>query len=105
MDLDHSDIFQNIQFIFKGKISRFPASQKCIHLKLTVKNFHLIFLGSIWSTIKHTVTGSHTDDKEKEHKEQFTALVRELGAALRGNNHILTLTVMPHVNDKGKIPL
>lgn len=66
-------------------------------------SLHLIFPGSIWSSIKHTVTGSSKDDHEKEHKEQFTAMVRELGAALRGNNHILTMTVMPHVNYQGKI--
>nr|ABM55664.1 putative imaginal disc growth factor [Maconellicoccus hirsutus] len=57
-------------------------------------------LGSIWHSIKKAVTSSTKDDKEKEHKEQFTALVRELGAALRGNKQILTLSVLPHVNSK-----
>ncbi|XP_065204793.1 chitinase-like protein EN03 [Planococcus citri] len=57
-------------------------------------------LGSIWHSIKKAVSSSTKDDKEKEHKEQFTALVRELGAALRGHKMILTLSILPHVNSK-----
>jgi chitinase len=60
-------------------------------------------LGSIWHSIKKAVTISTKDDHEKEHKEEFTALVRELGAALRGYNKILTLSMLPHTNKKAYI--
>ncbi len=59
------------------------------------------FPGSIWHSIKQTVS-SNADSKEAEHKEEFSTLVKELGAALRGDKLILTLTVLPHVNSAGK---
>lgn len=61
----------------------------------------MLFSGSIWHSIKKAVTSSTKDEKEKEHKEQFTTLVRELGAALRGHHMVLTLSILPHVNAKG----
>lgn len=55
-------------------------------------------LGSLWHGIKKAFSFSTKDEHVKEHKEQFTALVREVSAALRGHKKILTLSVMPHVN-------
>lgn len=52
--------------------------------------------------MKKTFTGSTKDDKEEEHRDGFTALVRELKAALRGDGLVLTAAILPHVNSTGK---
>jgi len=54
--------------------------------------------GNIWHKVKKTFSGSSKDDKEEEHRDGFTALVRELRQALRGDGYMLSLGVLPHVN-------
>lgn len=56
-------------------------------------------LGSIWHGIKSTFGyGKFKDEKEEEHRNGFTNLVRDLKPQLRPRNKALTLTVLPHVN-------
>lgn len=57
-------------------------------------------LGSLWSGFKNTIGLSKgpIDEKSEEHKEEFTALVREVKNAFRHDNYIVSLTVNPHVN-------
>lgn len=61
-------------------------------------------LGSLWSGFKSTIGLSKgpIDEKSEEHKEEFTALVRELKNAFRHDNYIVSLTVNPHVNSSRK---
>ncbi|XP_046992107.1 chitinase-like protein Idgf4 [Schistocerca americana] len=56
--------------------------------------------GSIWHGIKKAVGAahSHTDEKADEHKSQFSALIRELRTSLRNENALLTLSVIPYIN-------
>ncbi|XP_015430447.1 PREDICTED: chitinase-like protein EN03 isoform X1 [Dufourea novaeangliae] len=55
--------------------------------------------GSIWHGLKKTLGyGKFKDDKEQEHRDGFTILVRDLKAQLRPRMKDLTLTVLPHVN-------
>lgn len=61
----------------------------------------MISAGSIWHKVKKTFSGSTKDDKEEEHRDGFTALVRELKAALRGDGLVLTAAILPHVNSTG----
>lgn len=62
-------------------------------------------LGSFWNSIKSTVgiTKAPVDEKAAEHREEFTALVRELKNAFRHDNYIVSLTVNPNVNSTGKL--
>ncbi|XP_055594594.1 chitinase-like protein Idgf4 [Uranotaenia lowii] len=56
--------------------------------------------GKLWHGFKKVFTGdSILDPKADEHREEFTALVRELKEALRADNYELGLTVLPHVNE------
>lgn len=56
-------------------------------------------LGSIWHGFKKAFGTTPVDDKEAEHREGFTALVRELKAALNLKPHMqLSVTVLPNVN-------
>ncbi|KAE8742974.1 hypothetical protein FOCC_FOCC011404 [Frankliniella occidentalis] len=55
-------------------------------------------LGSVWHKIKKTFSSGSKDEKEEEHRDGFTSLVRELKAALRGDGLMLTAAVIPHVN-------
>ncbi|XP_053984569.1 chitinase-like protein EN03 isoform X1 [Hylaeus volcanicus] len=56
-------------------------------------------LGSIWHGVKKTFGyGKFKDDKEMEHRDGFTIMVRDLKAQLRQKMKALTLTVLPHVN-------
>ncbi|XP_076756308.1 imaginal disc growth factor 4 isoform X1 [Xylocopa sonorina] len=56
-------------------------------------------LGSIWHSVKKTFGYSKfKDDKEQEHRDGFTILVRDLKAQLRPRMKALTVTVLPHVN-------
>ncbi|PBC29668.1 Chitinase protein Idgf4 [Apis cerana cerana] len=55
--------------------------------------------GSIWHGIKKTFGyGKFKDDKEVEHRDGFTILVRDLKAQLRSRLKDLTIGVLPHVN-------
>ncbi|CAB3225965.1 unnamed protein product [Arctia plantaginis] len=55
--------------------------------------------GSIWHGIKKTFGTTPVDDKEAEHREGFTALVREMKQALSVKpNMQLAVTVLPNVN-------
>lgn len=60
-------------------------------------------LGSIWHGIKKTFGTTPVDDKESEHREGFTALVRELKQALSVKQNMqLAITVLPNVNASSK---
>nr|QFZ95586.1 imaginal disc growth factor [Lasiocampa quercus] len=55
--------------------------------------------GSIWHGIKKTFATTPVDEKESEHREGFTALVRQLKQALNVKpNMMLSVTVLPNVN-------
>ncbi|XP_015600167.1 chitinase-like protein EN03 [Cephus cinctus] len=54
---------------------------------------------SLWHGIKKTFGyGKFKDDKEVEHRDGFTLLVRDLKTALRPKFKDVTVTVLPHVN-------
>ncbi|XP_073826298.1 imaginal disc growth factor 2 [Musca autumnalis] len=56
-------------------------------------------VGLVWKKFKKIFTGDFVvDPKAEEHKEQFTALVRDLKNALRPDGYMLSLTVLPNVN-------
>ncbi|XP_005179409.1 chitinase-like protein Idgf3 isoform X1 [Musca domestica] len=56
-------------------------------------------VGQVWKTFKKLFTGDHiVDEKSDEHKEQFTELVKDLKAAFRPYDLMLTVTVLPNVN-------
>lgn len=56
-------------------------------------------VGSFWKGFKKIFTGDFVvDEKAEEHKEEFTALVRELKNAFRPDRYILGLSVLPNVN-------
>lgn len=57
-------------------------------------------LGSIWHSFKTTigVAGNPVDEKSEEHKEEFTALVRELKNSFRPEGYQLSVTILPNVN-------
>uniref|UniRef100_A0A1A9UHF6 GH18 domain-containing protein n=1 Tax=Glossina austeni TaxID=7395 RepID=A0A1A9UHF6_GLOAU len=56
-------------------------------------------LGSLWKGFKKTFTGDHIVDENAEtHKEQYTALMRELKNEFRPENLLLSATVLPNVN-------
>lgn len=60
-------------------------------------------IGSFFHSLKKKIVGeSKRDDKEEEHKEQFTALAREIKNAFRHDGLLLTLSVLPNVNSSGK---
>ncbi|KAI9590205.1 chitinase-like protein Idgf4 [Glossina fuscipes] len=56
-------------------------------------------IGKLWKGFKKIFTGDFiVDEKAEEHKEEFTALVRELKNALRPDGYVLGLAVLPNVN-------
>ncbi|XP_020277901.1 chitinase-like protein Idgf4 isoform X2 [Pseudomyrmex gracilis] len=56
-------------------------------------------LGSWWHGLKKKLGyGKFQDDKEQEHRDGFTILVRDLKTQLRPRFKALTITVLPHVN-------
>lgn len=57
-------------------------------------------ISSLWHGFKKKigVTKGKVDEKEEEHREQFTALVRELKNVFRHDGLLLTLSVIPNVN-------
>lgn len=62
-----------------------------------------IFSGGWFSNLKHKIVGeSVIDENAEQHKEQFTALVREIRNAFRHDGLLLTLSVLPNVNSSGK---
>lgn len=62
--------------------------------------------GSLWHGIKKTFGyGKFKDDKEQEHRDGFTILVRDLKTQLRPKGKALTLTVLPHINASGTCSL
>lgn len=59
--------------------------------------------GKFWKGIKKAFSGDFVlDEKAEDHKEAFTALVRELKNALRPDGYLLGLTVLPNVNSSCK---
>lgn len=60
-------------------------------------------LSSLWKGFKKVFTGDHVLDESADlHKEQFTALLRELKTELRADNLLLSATVLPNVNSSCK---
>jgi len=56
-------------------------------------------LGLAWKSIKKLFTGDFIVDPHAAlHKEQFTALVRDVKDSLRADGFLLSLTVLPNVN-------
>ncbi|XP_053665481.1 chitinase-like protein Idgf4 isoform X1 [Anopheles marshallii] len=56
-------------------------------------------LGGVWHGFKKVFSGdSVLDEKADEHREEFTALLRELKNAFRSDGYLLGVTVLPHVN-------
>jgi GH18 family chitinase len=57
-------------------------------------------LGSIWHGFKKTfgLASSHKDEKAEEHRDEFTALIKELKNSLRPDGLLLTTTVLPNVD-------
>jgi GH18 family chitinase len=57
-------------------------------------------IGSFFYSIKKAVgaAGNPVDAKSDEHKEEFTALVRELKNSFRHEGYLLTITINPNVN-------
>jgi chitinase len=56
-------------------------------------------ISSFFSNLKHKIVGeSVVDEKAEEHKEQFTAFVREIRNTFRHDGLLLTLSVLPNVN-------
>lgn len=64
-------------------------------------------LGSIWHGFKKKIgVGKRpVDDKEAEHREQYTALVREMKNAFKHDGLLLSMSVVPNVNSTGKLSL
>lgn len=62
-------------------------------------------IGSFWKGFKKIFTGDFVvDEKSEEHKEEFTALVRELKNAFRPDGYLLGLSVLPNVNSSRRLP-
>lgn len=60
-------------------------------------------IGKLWSSFKKTIAGENVvDEKAEEHRNQFSALVRELKNAFKADNLLVSLTVLPNVNSTGK---
>lgn len=60
-------------------------------------------LGSLWKGFKKAFTGEFDVDENSEmHKEQFTALMRELKNEFRPDNYLVSATVLPNVNSSSK---
>ncbi|CAO1423132.1 unnamed protein product [Diamesa serratosioi] len=57
-------------------------------------------VGSVWHSFKKTigVAGNAVDPKSDEHKEEFTALVREIKNSFRHDGYLLSVTILPNVN-------
>lgn len=59
-------------------------------------------IASWFVNLKHKIVGeSVVDEKAEEHKEQFTALVREIRNVFRHDGLLLTVSQLPNVNSSG----
>lgn len=59
-------------------------------------------ISSFFHKIKTAVAGeSIKDDKVEEHREQFTALVREMKNVFRHDGLQVAVSVLPNVNNSG----
>lgn len=56
--------------------------------------------GSFWHGVKSAVgvAGNPVDEKADEHREAFTALLRDIKNAFKLDNYIVATTVLPNVN-------
>ncbi|CAH0391548.1 unnamed protein product [Bemisia tabaci] len=54
--------------------------------------------GSLWHGTKKIFSGDR-DKNPEAHREQFSALARELKAVLRPKGHLLSISNLPHVNN------
>lgn len=61
-------------------------------------------ISNIWNKFKTSVGVSKgpVDEKADEHREEFTALIRELKNAFRHDGYLLSTTVLPNVNASRK---
>lgn len=72
-------------------------------LRFIYRGFVRVCAGSFIHKVAKTVGITSKDSKEAEHKEQFTALVREVKGVLNANNcPYLSVSILPHVNSSGK---
>lgn len=57
-------------------------------------------ISSVWYSFKKSVgaAGNPVDEKSDEHREEFTALIRELKNSFRPDGYQLAVTIMPNVN-------
>jgi hypothetical protein len=69
-------------------------------LSLFITTFSFWHTGSLWHGFKKTfgLAHSHKDEKAEEHRDGFTALVKELKNSLRPDGLMLTTTVLPNVD-------
>lgn len=59
--------------------------------------------GMVWKSFKKFFTGDFIVDPDAEtHKTQMTNLVKDLNTALKANDLLLSLTVLPNVNSSCK---
>ncbi|KAF5295427.1 hypothetical protein FQA39_LY13088 [Lamprigera yunnana] len=66
------------------------------------KKIHDI-LSTIWTKVKHTfVSPSDIDPKHAEHKNQFSALVRDLKNKFSPTGLLVSMSVLPNVNSSSK---
>jgi hypothetical protein len=68
-------------------------------LSVLITRFFL-YTGSLWHGIKQKIglAHSHKDEKAEEHRDGFTALIKELKNSLRPDGLLLTATVLPNVD-------
>lgn len=60
-------------------------------------------IGKLWKGFKKIFTGNFVVDEQAEmHKEQFTALMRDLKNEFRPDNLLVSTTVLPNVNSSCK---
>lgn len=61
-------------------------------------------IGSFWHKVKKIVgaTGGPVDEKAEEHREEFSALLRELKNSFRHDGYQLSVTLLPNVNASSK---
>lgn len=60
-------------------------------------------VSSFFHKLKKPFTGDEmVDEKWEEHREEFTALIRELKNSFRHDGYLLTTTVLPNVNSSSE---
>lgn len=77
--------------------------ERRVQYYLVDKYLYIYFsIGSIIYKVAASIGISNIDSKEAEHKEQFTALIREVKGVLNANNcPYLSVSILPHVNTSG----